>query len=175
MSNIKLPVELRDVLNRDEIYLSDELPSKRDVQMAMATYKSDVSISEFKNKLYVDPIYSKELPVAVSTYCFMNGDWLVDEDLDDLGMPILKFTDNKSGQYIKICFINQANKLKFLSEMYTAKPVLQQFPGMNIEDVINENVLYPKKKHFMTVGVMAVSTVFSYLLYKKINKKKSQE
>jgi len=158
------------ILNRNKIYFKNIMPNNYVRKAILSTYTSPyIDLSEFKNKLYVDPIFGEDTSYSVVSFSSLNGDWLIDEETDDYGSIIIKFTDNKSGNYIKIAFPDQINKLKFLNEMHTYKPIKQENPGMNISDIVNNNVLYKKENGLTTLKVattmLAITTGVGLLAF----------
>jgi len=165
-------LELRKKLNSGKKYLKDIMPTKQVVEARLSTYTStDTNITEYDGKLYADPIYSEELPMAVSTFAILHGDWLLDEELGDFGEVILKIIDNKSGQYIKIGFPDQINKLKFLNEIHTTQPIRQENSGMNISGVVNDNTLHEKKNNLVKLGIASIIAGIGFLAFSKKSKK----
>jgi len=153
---------------------------RKDVQKELENYKSDyIDLHEFDKKLYVDPIYSEELPVSNVLYANISGDWIVDTNTDEYGREILKFIDDKSGQYIEIAFPDAVNRMKFANEVYTKLPVKQEHSGASVSDLINRNALYEEKKSVsdftkmatITAGV-AVASILSAIWIKKKMKSK---
>ena len=169
----KEKVELREKLNGEKVYLKDIMPTPQMLRAIRSVYTStQVSLKDFKDKLYEDEVFGKEVSVAETTYSVLNGDWSIDEDVDEYTQnPVVIFTDNKSGQSIRIAFTDHTNKLKFLNEMHVATEVKQENPGMDISGVVNRNALYPKKKALVKVAVGTLAAGLGYLIYSK-NKKK---
>ena len=152
-------IEFRKKLNGKKVYFKDILPNNQMRKALLSTHTStDVDLSKFSNKLYIDPIFAEEMPRAVVAYAVLNGDWLIDEEIDEYGTPIVKFTDNKSGQYFKLGFPDQINKLRLLNETQTSQPIKQENSGMNISDVVNNNALYEKKSGLSKVKVATAIT-----------------
>lgn len=165
-------IQLRNKLNGRKVYFKDIMPNKKMREALLSTYTStDTNLSKFKNKLYEDPIYSQELPIANSIFTILHGDWLLDEEVDDYGSPIIKFTDNKSGQYIKIGFPDQMNKLRFLNEVHTTRPIKQENSGMDISEVVNSNTLHEKKIDLMKIGIATIIAGAGLLAFSKRSKK----
>ena len=183
----KSKVDLREKLSGKKVYLKSILPTAQMLRALRSTYTSSlVSLKEFKNKLYVDEIFGHETPVAEVSYGVLKGDWLIDEEIDEYtGNPLIIFTDNKSGQSMKLAFPNLTHKLIFLNEMYVSTEVKQNTPGMDISSVVNKNALYPKKKKktdevkeseskkksLISVAVGTVAAGLGYLIYSKNRKK----
>jgi len=169
----KETLELRKKLNSKKIYFKDIMPSKYQVKAELSVYEStDIDLSEFKGKLYDDPVFGQELPKACSIFSVLYGDWLLEEEDDEkAGIYMIKLIDNKSGQYIKIGFADKTNKLKFLNEMNVSRPIKQQNSGMNIEDVVNKNLIYVKKKknffNLSITGTLLIIGAMRMLKYKK--------
>ena len=149
------------------VNFKDILPSKQMIHAILTTCKSTgVDLSEFDGKLYEDEIFSQEMPRAASTYSILQGEWLIAEEYDEFTeMPIIKFTDNKSGQYFKIAFPDHINKIKFLNEMSASQDVHQETSGMNIEGIVNKNTIYPKKKALVKAVAAFAITGIGLLAY----------
>jgi hypothetical protein len=142
-------LEFRKKLNSSGIYFRDVIPTKQVIKARLSTYTSDyVNLKEFNNKLYDDPYFGQEMSTSKVFYTVVKGDWLIDEEIDEFAQtPIVKLTDNKSGQTIKFAFPDQTNKLIFLNEMNVSNEIKQEHSGMAIDEIVNKNVLYPKKKN----------------------------
>ena len=81
----KSKVDLREKLSGKKVYLKSILPTAQMLRALRSTYTSSlVSLKEFKNKLYVDEIFGHETPVAEVSYGVLKGDWLIDEEIDEL-------------------------------------------------------------------------------------------
>lgn len=168
-------LELRKKLNSRKIYFRDMMPTKQVLKERLSAYESDyINLKEFDGKLYDDPYFGQEMAVSKVLYTGVEGDWLIDEEMDEFYQtPIVKLTDNKSGQTIKFAFPDQTNKLIFLNEMNVSSEIKQENSGMAIGDVVNKNVLYPKEKILTKVWITAVVAgigMFTYL--KKKNERK---
>jgi len=140
---MKQETEIRRNFQTDrKVFFKDIMLPKKDLQKELENYKSDyIKLQEFDKKLYIDPMYSEELPISNVVYANFNGDWIVDARTDDYGMEILKFTDDKSGQYFELAFPDVVNKIKFASEVYTSKPIKQENPGMTIGKLASANTM----------------------------------
>lgn len=161
-------LELRKKLNSGKIYLRDILPTKQVLRARLSTYTSDyVNLKEFDGKLYDDPYFGQEMTTSKVLYTVVKGDWLIDEEIDEFTQTlIVKLTDNKSGQTIKFAFPDHTNKLIFLNEMNVSNEIKQENSGMAIGEVVNKNVLYPKKKVLVKVGIASIIAglgIFAYL------------
>lgn len=166
-------LELRKKLNSGKIYFRDIMPTKQVSKARLSTYTSEyVNLKEFNNKLYDDPYFGQEMPVASTVYSVLQGDWLIDEEIDEFTQnPVIKLIDNKSGQSIRIAFPDQINKLRFLNEMNVSQEIKQENSGMRIDNVVNQNVLYPQKKTLVKIGIAAVTAGIGLLVFSKKDKK----
>ncbi len=167
-------LEFRKKLNSDKIYFRDIIPTKQVSIARLSTYRStDINLKPFEGKLYDDPYFGQEMSVANTLYSVLKGDWLLDEEIDEATQtPIIKLTDNKSGQFIKIAFPDQTNKLKFLNEMVVSQEIKQENPGMRLDSVVNKNILYPKKKDLIKLGI--TSTIIGIGIFTFLKKKNKQ-
>jgi len=143
-----------------KVFFKDIMLPKKDLQKELENYKSDyIKLQEFDKKLYVDPMYSEELPISNVVYANLKGNWVVDAYTDDYGMEVLKFIDDKSGQFIELAFPDAVNKMKFANEVYTSAPIKQENPGMMIGQLASQNQL-EKDKPYMVSDFLKVASVF---------------
>lgn len=162
-------IELRKKLNSNKIYFRNIMPTKQVSKARLSTYASeDVNLKEFNNKLYDDPYFGQEMSIASTVYSVLTGDWLIDEEIDEFTQnPVIKLIDNKSGQSIRIAFPDHTNKLRFLNEMNTSQEIKQENSGMRIDNIVNQNVLYPKKKFLTKIGIASVLAGIGLLVFSK--------
>lgn len=163
----------RDFHSGKRVFFKDIMLPKNKVENELKNYKSDyINLKEFNKKVYEDPIYSKELPISNVVYANFNGDWLIDSYTDEYGIEILKFIDNKSGQYVELAFADTVNKMKFANEVYSSGIIKQEHPGMGFGELSSQNVLNINNSIKISNVTKIVSTaaiaIFSIFL---INKK----
>lgn len=160
-----------------QVFFKDIMLSKRDAEDALKNYKSDyIDLSKFNHKLYEDSVYSKKLPISRVIYANFKGDWVVSSNVDDYDMNVLKFTDNKSGQYFEIAFPDAVDMAKFASEIYSTTALKQENSGLNIQKLTEEKVLYPDKNVNVKTAVKSglVFLGIASLIYSFRNKKKGK-
>lgn len=174
MKHHKLHNQIREkVLSKRKVNLRDRFPKPGEVENELSSCKANYDISQYRDKLYIDPFYSVEIPYSNVAWALLKGEWQIDSYTDDYHFEILKITDNKSGQSIEIGFTDKMNQIRFVNEMQTSKPVEQENPGMMFEEIINEKSLY-EKRDYKKVTAMAGAAILSFLIHKVIKKFKSK-
>ena len=103
-------------------------------------YKSNISLEDFSNKLYIDPQYGEYQMQAVVNYAVFSSKW----DIEDVGEDnILKIIHRQSGDSISLSFKSFKDKVEFAKGIYANNPVKQIGHGLNLETLANGN-LKPK-------------------------------
>ncbi len=100
-------------------------------------YSSSISINKYSGKLYVDPVYGKELPKVKIQYAIFSSKWDIEEIAED---NILRIIHHDSGDSISISFENIMDRIEFVKNIYASKPVKQIGKGMNLEKYANLNI-----------------------------------
>ncbi len=106
-------------------------------------YSSSINISKYSGKLYVDPVYGKELPKVKIHYAIFSSKWDIEEVGED---NILRIIHHDTGDSISISFDNIMDRVEFVKNIYASKPVKQIGKGMNLEQYANLN-LKPREEN----------------------------
>ncbi len=106
-------------------------------------YCSSINISKYSGKLYVDPVYGKELPKVKIQYAIFSSQWDIEEVAED---NILRIIHHDTGDSISISFDNIMDRIEFVKNIYSSKPVKQIGKGMNLEQYANLN-LKPREEN----------------------------
>ena len=104
---------------------------------------SSINIKKYSGKLYVDPVYGKELPKVKIQYAIFSSKWDIEEVEED---NILRIIHHDSGDSISISFDNIMDRIEFVKNIYASKPVKQIGRGMNLEQYANLN-LKPREEN----------------------------
>ena len=108
--------------------------------MLKETNKSNISLREYANKLYVDNQYSELQNQSMLNFVSLTGKW----DIEDIGEDYsIKIIQRDTGNYILLSFNSFMDKVTFLKSIYTDKPVKQVGVGFGLEMLANGNTLYP--------------------------------
>ena len=99
--------------------------------------KSQISISEYANKIYIDPFYGIPLPKAVINYSIFSSKWDIEEVNED---NILKIIHRDSGDSISLSFNTYKDKMEFVKNIYTSRHVKQIGNNNNLEALANRNI-----------------------------------
>jgi len=111
---------------------------------AVSGYISTININKYSGKLYVDPVYGKELPKVKIHYAIFSSKWDIEEVPED---NILRIIHHDSGDSISISFENIMDRIEFVKNIYASKPVKQIGKGMNLEKYANLNIK-PREENF---------------------------
>jgi len=111
---------------------------------AVSGYISTININKYSGKLYVDPVYGKELPKVKIHYAIFSSKWDIEEVPED---NILRIIHHDSGDSISISFENIMDRIEFVKNIYASKPVKQIGKGMNLEQYANLNIK-PREENF---------------------------
>lgn len=99
-----------------------------------------------KKLVFEDPSYRHAMPdPKISFVSFVGKDWEIDEEIEDETF-ILKFIDRKSSQFFKIGFDNVKERKKFLSKIYSYKPIISEH-SPHLEEHLYDNTLYKTRKY----------------------------
>ncbi len=113
------------------------------VKPAENEYCSSININKYSGKLYIDPVYGKELPRVKIHYAIFSSKWDIEEVEED---NILRLIHHDSGDSISISFDNIMDRIEFVKNIYASKPVRQIGKGMNLEQYANLN-LKPREEN----------------------------
>ena len=106
-------------------------------KLACKESSSSINISKYSGKLYVDPVYGKELPRVKINYAIFSSKWDI-EEIDEDNM--LRIIHHDSGDSISIAFENIMDRIEFVKNIYASMPVKQIGKGMNLEQFANLNI-----------------------------------
>jgi len=143
------------------------IPPKNVVRANLDFYKSDVSLTEFDNKTYVDDYYALPLVKSSVNHARLYGDWVVKTYFED-DFIILRLTDDKSGQYIELAFNSLNDQLTFIKEVYSNKNFKFDKSDIDLENIKKnkEN----KNKSLSTLGMISGLGLLYYLFKSNRNK-----
>jgi len=111
-------------------------------------FKSKVSISQFANKVYEDPLYGIPLPKAAVNYSVFSSKWDIEELNED---NILKIIHRESGDSISLSFNTLKDKIEFVKNIYASQPVKQIGKGIDLEKLANRNIKPKNDNYFNSV------------------------
>jgi hypothetical protein len=100
-------------------------------------YQSNISIKNFENKLYVDPLYGYEEPKAVINFAVFSSKWDLEELAED---NIIRIIHRDSGDSISLAFKSLFDKIMFVKNIYSSQPIKQVGKGLDIEDMANMHI-----------------------------------
>jgi len=101
----------------------------------------DCKTTDFNGKLYEDEEFQ---PLTSISFNFVSllGQFEIDTYQESEYEYIVKFTDDKSGNSLKISFPDFVQRKKFLDRVYSNKEIKQTYPGMNAKKIIDSKTLY---------------------------------
>jgi hypothetical protein len=102
--------------------------------------RSDISIGEFANKLYIDNQYGELQPRSIINYASLTGRWDIENINEDNSIKIIH---RDTGNNIVLSFNSFGDKITFIKSIYSEKPLKQAGVGFNLEMLANSNVLNP--------------------------------
>jgi hypothetical protein len=111
-------------------------------------FKSKISISQYANKIYEDPLYRIPLPKAAVNYSIFSSKWDIEEINED---NILKIIHRDSGDSISLSFNSLKDKIEFVKNIYASQPVKQIGKGINLENLANRNIKPKYDNYFNSV------------------------
>lgn len=97
-------------------------------------YKSNISLENYSNKLYIDPQYGEYQPQATINYAVFSSNWDIEDVSED---NIIKIIHRDSGDSISLSFKSFKDKVEFAKGIYANNPVKQIGQGLNLEDFAN--------------------------------------
>ncbi len=103
---------------------------------------TDISIKEYKNKLYVDPQYGAEQFSATVNYAVFTNRWNIEDLKEDYSIKIIH---PGSGDCIILSFNTFKDKLAFIQNIYSSQYIKQIGTGHDLESLANLNLLYAEK------------------------------
>jgi hypothetical protein len=109
-----------------------------EVEMDMREeYKSNINLSRYNNKLYIDPQYGLDHHSSTINYAVFSNEWDIEDVRED---HILKIIHRSSGNTISLSFNSLNDKINFVKNIYAAKPIKQVNKGMNLERLANSHL-----------------------------------
>ena len=148
--------------NYRKVNWKEIFPTYNRIVAELDFYKSTIDISKFNGKQYVDLIYGHTEPFAKINYIVLNGEWEMDEFVED-DKHKLKIIDAKSGQSIEFAFNSFSDKISFINEIYSNKPVKQVNAGMNIEKIVNSKLINKSIKWLSVITLIGIVKFFFFL------------
>ncbi|HVO75158.1 MAG TPA: hypothetical protein VMT35_14105 [Ignavibacteriaceae bacterium] len=133
------------------------------------TYKSDISIREYRYKLYVDPQYGEEQNPASINYAVLSNKWSLEDVSEE---NTVKIIHEQSGDSISLSFGSFKDKLAFASNIYSSRPLKQVGKGHNLENLANRHLLYPSKKNYEIKPADLLEMIINLLERKNFFKKR---
>lgn len=152
--------------NYRKVNWKEVFPPYNKLRAELDFYRSDINLHEFDGKEYIDPEYGYPESFSKINYIVLSGEWEMDSYIED-DKHILKLIDNKSGQTIEFAFSSLSDKISFVNEIYSNKPVKQVNKGMNIESIINSKVKSNQKTWLPIITSMGL--VAAYFFSKRKN------
>ena len=143
----------------------DIFPAKNALKAQLDFYKSDIDVSKYAGKEYVDPEFGYPEPSFKINYVILNGEWEMDSFVEDEKHK-LKIVDDKSGQFIEFAFSSFSDKVSFVNEIYSNKPIKQINTGINVESIVNDKINEKPKSWFPLIASMGLVAI-SYFFYKR--------
>ncbi|HKB85371.1 MAG TPA: hypothetical protein VKD08_04325 [Ignavibacteriaceae bacterium] len=119
-------------------------------------YKSNLSLSTYKNKLYVDPQYGLDHHSSSVNYAVFSSEWDIEDVREDYTIKIIHRT---SGDTISLSFGTLKDKINFVKNIYAAKPIKQVGNGMELEKIANGH-LKPSESKSITGLLNKIVPVF---------------
>lgn len=159
--------ELKNKLsNYRRVNWKDIFPPKNVLKAQLDFYKSDINIIDKNGKEYVDPEFGYPEPFSKINYIVLNGQWEMDSFIED-GKHKLKIFDAKSGQSIEFAFSSLSDKVSFVNEIYSNRPIKQVNTGMNIEGIINDKLNNKSTNWFPLITSMGLFAAYLFSKRKK--------
>ncbi len=119
-------------------------------------YKSNLSLSTYKNKLYVDPQYGLDHHSSSVNYAVFSSEWDIEDVREDYTIKIIHRT---SGDTISLSFGTLKDKINFVKNIYAARPIKQVGNGMELEKIANGH-LKPSESRSITGLLNKIVPVF---------------
>ncbi len=110
--------------------------------------KSQISISQYANKTYIDPFYGMPLPKAAVNYSIFSSKWDIEEVNED---NILKIIHRDSGDSISLSFNTYIDKMEFVKNIYASKQVKQIGNSNKLEVLANRNIKPQRDSYISSV------------------------
>ncbi len=107
-----------------------------------------ISINQYSNKIYEDPLYRIPLPKAAVNYSVFSSKWDIEEIDED---NILKIIHRDSGDSISLSFNTLKDKIEFVKNIYASQRVKQVGKGIDLEKLANRNIKPNTDFNFNTV------------------------
>jgi hypothetical protein len=107
--------------------------------------KSKISISQYANKIYIDPFYGIPMPKAAVNYSIFSSRWDIEEVNED---NILKIIHRESGDSISLSFNTYEDKIEFVKNIYANKTIKQIGTNNRLEKLANRNIK-PQKDNYL--------------------------
>jgi hypothetical protein len=130
--------------------------------------RSDISIGEFANKLYIDNQYGELQPRSIINYASLTGRWDIENINEDNSIKIIH---RDTGNNIVLSFNSFGDKITFIKSIYSDKPLKQVGVGFNLEMLTKSNVLNPPvniitliPKISFTVSLSRISRIYNEFL-----------
>ncbi len=119
-------------------------------------YKSNLSLSTYKNKLYIDPQYGLDHHSSSVNYAVFSSEWDIEDVREDYTIKIIHRT---SGDTISLSFSTLKDKINFVKNIYAARPIKQVGNGMELEKIANGH-LKPSESRSITGLLNKIVPVF---------------
>jgi hypothetical protein len=134
------------------------------VSKQLNAYKSDISIREYRYKLYVDPQYGDEQNASLVNYAVLSNNWYIEDVRED---HTIKIIHKQTGDSIRLSFNSFKDKMAFAANIYSSNPIKQIGKGHDLENLANMHLLNPDKIRFED-RVENLLTIF-YKFFENIN------
>ncbi len=103
--------------------------------------KTDISLKEYENKLYIDPQYGNEHFSSTINYAVFTSKWNIEDVKEDHGVKIV----HPNGDSIVLSFNTFKDKLAFVQNIYSSQHIVQTGKGHDLESLANLNLLYAEQ------------------------------
>jgi hypothetical protein len=105
-------------------------------------HAADISLNEFRNKLYIDPGYGTEQFSSVINYAVFKNKWNIEDIKENYS---IKIVHPGSGDSIILSFNSFKDKVAFSQNIFSSSYIKQTGTGHDLESLANLNLLYAEK------------------------------
>ena len=132
--------------------------------------KTEISLKEYENKLYIDPQFGNEQYNSTVNYAIFTNQWNIEDVKEDYSVKIVH---PRSGDSIILSFSTFKDKLAFVQNIYSSQHIKQTGRGHNLESLANLNLLYAeqnsREENIFITAFSLLRTITAEHLLPKIN------
>ncbi|MGE5797389.1 MAG: hypothetical protein ACM34M_10465 [Ignavibacteria bacterium] len=132
--------------------------------------KTEISVKEYENKLYIDPQFGNEQYSSTVNYAIFTNQWNIEDVKEDYAVKIVH---PRSGDSIILSFGTFKDKLAFVQNIYSSQHIKQIGKGHNLESLANLNLLYAeqnsREQNILITIFDLIMTITARHLLPKIN------